>query len=65
MQNSYAAANHDVIGVRVSWKMVPAVRETFAVHAVQRQIRPPTWRGSLMLPQLVQTNWLPHRSQSR
>ena len=36
------AANHTVSGVRVSWKIVPAVRETRLVQAPHRQTRPDT-----------------------
>jgi len=35
-----AAANHTVNGVRVSWKIVPAVRETRLSHPPQRHTRP-------------------------
>jgi hypothetical protein len=34
------AANHTVNGVRVSWKIVPAVRETRLVQAAHRHTRP-------------------------
>ena len=35
-----AAANHTINGVRVSWQIVPAVRETRLSQPPQRQTRP-------------------------
>ena len=59
-----AAANQTVNGVRVSWKIVPAVRETRLRQPPQRQIRP---RATVVTvrPHAGHTGPPGQRSQSR
>ena len=59
-----AAANQTVNGVRVSWKMVPAVRETRRRQSPHRQTRPFISQETTH-PQCGQTKPSGHRSQSR
>jgi len=59
-----AAANHTVNGVRVSWKIVPAVRETRFRHPPQRHTRPVLTLLATR-PQLGHTGPPGQRSQSR
>jgi hypothetical protein len=49
------AANHTVSGVRVSWKIVPAVRETRFVHAPHRQTLPDATAADAVRPHTGQT----------
>jgi len=59
------AANLTVSGVRVSWKIVPAVRETRFVHAPHRQTRPDATAADAVRPHAGQTGPEGQRSQSR
>ena len=59
-----AAANHTVSGVRVSWKMVPAVRETRRRQPAHLRTRPFISHETTH-PQCGQANPSGQRSQSR
>jgi hypothetical protein len=59
-----AAANHTVNGVRVSWKIVPAVRETRLRHPPQRHTRPAATVVAVR-PQFGHTGPVGQRSQSK
>ena len=59
-----AAANHTVNGVRVSWKIVPAVRETRLPHPPQRHTRPAATVVAVR-PQFGHTGPVGQRSQSK
>ena len=59
-----AAANHTVNGVGVSWKIVPAVRETRLRQPPQRYTRPLTTTVATR-PQPGHTRPSGQRSQSR
>jgi len=58
------AANHTVDGVRVSWKIVPAVRETRLRHPPQRPTRPDAAVADLR-PPAGHTTPSGQRNQSR
>ena len=60
----HAAANHTVTGVRVSWKIVPAVRDTRRRQPAQRRT-PPAISQPESQPQCGHLKPFGQRNQSR